>query len=342
MNWNINDFDNQVTFLSISRLINNLDCDIVCLQESYKTKVDTYFHDKNELDELGGIWFTEKYNSLYPSNKYILNIKNYFGTRSIISKYPFIETPSPFNNIGTFIKINNTIIFVCNIHLPAYPWQLEEIDKNNLKTYKSVIESSNNTRGDHIDYILEQLNYIPSNIPIFLLGDFNEPSFLDYLPYKIQKNNINENKENKENEKEKFVIDRINFPTSIKIINNGFTDSLFNSPNYNKEIKTWNSLKLYYKHNCETHELYRNKDKNEQKNHLNSRIDFIYYKNGINLLDFHIINDNPTLKCKPYPSDHFALFGKYKIVITNNIKHHYTKYYIYLFIILVFVFVFII
>jgi endonuclease/exonuclease/phosphatase family metal-dependent hydrolase len=328
--WNIGNFNNQKSMLSISRLINNLDCDIICLQESYDQNADIYHSKENEIDERGGIWFPEKYNALYPSNKYILNIQNFFGTRSIISKYPFIKTPPPLNNIGVFIKVNRKKVFICNVHLPAYPFQLEEIEKNNLKTYKSVIESSNNARGDHIDYILDQLNKIPTDIPILLLGDFNEPSHLDHLPFKVKENNI------KENSKQLFILDQINFPTSKKIFNHGFVDSMYYILRKYGHIRTWNALKMHYKDECETHKLIKKNEKskkNKKENHVNnqnSRIDFIYFRNKIRLLDFRVVTNNPTLKCKQYPSDHYALYGKYKIMGDFNNEYDDANNYIYL------------
>jgi endonuclease/exonuclease/phosphatase family metal-dependent hydrolase len=325
--WNIYQFNNQKSMLSLSRLINDLDCDIVCLQESYDKNADTYHSNEDQIDKKGGIWFTEKYKELYPTNRYILNIQNFFGARSIISKYPFIKTPPPLDNLGVFVKINHKKIFICNVHLPAYPWQLEEIEKNNLKTYKSVIESSNNTRGDHIDYILEQLNTIREDIPIILLGDFNEPSHLDHLKFKIE-----ENKKNDVNQENKFVIDQINFPTSKKIINHGFIDSMYYISKNHGETRTWNSLEMHYKDECETHKLNKKKD---NKDYQNARIDFIYFKNGINLLDFHVVINNPTLKCKPYPSDHYALYGKYKIIDDINDEYYDSYDYILLLLVLI-------
>lgn len=106
--------------------------------------------------------------------------------RTVVSKYPIIGT-SP-NKLGVKIQIDEThFIWMFNIHLmycPYEPYQLNNIEYCGgplLSTAKEAIASAIASRGEVVsDNIRDILEIQKEGYPVFLTGDFNEPSCLDW------------------------------------------------------------------------------------------------------------------------------------------------------------------
>ena len=105
---------------------------------------------------------------------------------TIISKYPIVDTS--VNKHGVKIQINkDKYVWMFNIHLiycPYEPYQLNGIEycgARLLSTAREAIESAWKSRGEYVMSVVEDINNIRTeNYPIFLTGDFNEPSYLDW------------------------------------------------------------------------------------------------------------------------------------------------------------------
>lgn len=117
------------------------------------------------------------------------------GSCSILSRYP-IEKISE-NGHGAKIKIGeNRFVWMFNLHLihcPYEPYQLSGIEYCGapfLNTAEEAVASAWKSRGPVIEKVLVDLqNAKKDACPIFLTGDFNEPSHLDWTE-KAAKANI--------------------------------------------------------------------------------------------------------------------------------------------------------
>ncbi|KAK3825788.1 MAG: Endonuclease/exonuclease/phosphatase [Benniella sp.] len=99
---------------------------------------------------------------------------------------PFIRRPST--------NMNTRFMYLFNCHLyyfPYQPFQLLKIpyqDQPFLKTAEEAIQSCIETRSAEMDVILNEIQKVAEqepDVPIFLTGDFNEPSHLDWTPLAV-------------------------------------------------------------------------------------------------------------------------------------------------------------
>jgi hypothetical protein len=80
-------------------------------------------------------------------------------------------------------------LFNCHLfYFPYQPFQLLKIPyegQPDLETAEEAIQSCIDTRGAEMDVILDEIRKVAEqeqDVPIFLTGDFNEPSHLDWTP----------------------------------------------------------------------------------------------------------------------------------------------------------------
>jgi endonuclease/exonuclease/phosphatase family metal-dependent hydrolase len=190
--------------------------------------------------------------------------------------------------------------YIFNVHLsshPYQPYQLLEIrprwhkHTNNItfiKTETEAIEWAKKARGAEIAKVLRQVKSIPNKqVPVFVVGDFNEPSHLDWTEAaaKADRHPI-----------------KVAYPTSTEMAKAGFTDAYRKI--YPDEMKnpgyTWSS---FYKFDDPTTH--------------HDRIDFVYFKGkGIKLNEVKIVGENQKdadIVISPYPSDHRAVVADFKL-----------------------------
>jgi endonuclease/exonuclease/phosphatase (EEP) superfamily protein YafD len=103
----------------------------------------------------------------------------YYSTRcQILSKYPLIDPPSG-NGVYLFVEPQpGKVVAMMNVHLPSDPYGPYWVRDG--KTATQVIALEKKVR---LAALQAQLAALPSllahQIPVFLTGDFNSPSFLD-------------------------------------------------------------------------------------------------------------------------------------------------------------------
>jgi endonuclease/exonuclease/phosphatase family metal-dependent hydrolase len=105
---------------------------------------------------------------------------------TIISRYPVVQIST--NRKGCKIQIDeNRFVWMFNIHLihcPYEPYQLNGIPYCNaplLNTAEEAIESAWKSRKKDVEATVSDIKEAQKdNCPIFLTGDFNEPSCLDW------------------------------------------------------------------------------------------------------------------------------------------------------------------
>lgn len=125
--------------------------------------------------------------SLSYHHQYFFDKTNYYKKKyyhqSIISKYPIVSANED-NNMCS-VNVNGTIVNIVNIHLddePYIPYSLKGIKytntPHNITNKSDAVDLSFVTKRDLIQLLMRDKNIIDS--PTIIMGDFNEPSHLDY------------------------------------------------------------------------------------------------------------------------------------------------------------------
>ena len=202
---------------------------------------------------------------------------------------------------GVKVKLDSgSHAYIFNLHLPSHPYQPYQLlgirpkwhkHTNNItfiKTEAETIEWAKKARGAEIGKLLRQVKSIPDKeVPVFVVGDFNEPSHLDWTEAaaKAGRHPI-----------------KVAYPTSSSMLEAGFTDSYRTL--YPDEMKnpgiTWSPA--YKVGDPRTH---------------HDRIDFVYFKGkGLEVKDVKIVGENEKnadLVVTPYPSDHRAVVATFTV-----------------------------
>jgi endonuclease/exonuclease/phosphatase family metal-dependent hydrolase len=102
---------------------------------------------------------------------------------SIISKYPIIEAVVIEGISAILVKIqlpSEQEILVANAHLYYEPYGPYWAMFNN-KNLEDILTMENQIRGKEMSVVLKELSqYFTSDMAMFLMGDFNSPSHLDW------------------------------------------------------------------------------------------------------------------------------------------------------------------
>lgn len=215
----------------------------------------------------------------------------------ILTRYEILESL----NSGVKIKLDSgKEAYVFNLHLPSHPYQPYQLlgirpkwhkhtnDITFIKTEAEAIEWAKKARGRELTKLLRLIRSIPDKqAPVFVVGDFNEPSHLDWTERaaKATRHPI-----------------KVEYPNSLAMIKAGFTDAY--RAIYHDEMKhpgyTWSS---FYKFDDPTTH--------------HDRIDFVYFKGkGIKLTEVKIVGENQKdadIVISPYPSDHRAVVANFKL-----------------------------
>ena len=215
----------------------------------------------------------------------------------IVTRYEIVEHFKGGKDYKGGIKVklaSDKHAYIFNLHLPSHPYQPYQLlgirpkrhkHTNNItfiKTEAETIEWAKKARGAEIGKLLRQVKSIPDKeVPVFVVGDFNEPSHLDWTEAaaKAGRHPI-----------------KVAYPTSTEMAKAGFTDSYRTI--YPDEMKnpgiTWSPA--YKVGDPRTH---------------HDRIDFVYFKGkGLQVKDVKILGENEEnadLVVSPYPSDHRAV-----------------------------------
>ena len=238
--------------------------DIVGMQETMHGKSDS---SKIIADSLGWYHFAQG------------------GNTSILSRYPIKEhTP---NRWGTAIELNEeTQIYFFNVHFrpsPYQPYQLKKIPYGNapfIKTAEEAIEWASKARGDQVDRMLSEVNpAIKTGSPVFVTGDFNEPSFQDWTSAAA---------------KQKIVPLPVQYPATLKVTQAGLIDTFrkVHPDEITNRGYTWT-----------------NKTKPNDPKDFHDRIDFVFCL-GAKIIKSEVVGENDAnadIVLSPWPSDHRAV-----------------------------------
>lgn len=217
-------------------------------------------------------------------------------TKNILTRYEIVEE---LEHGIKFRLPSGQQAYVFCLHLasnPYQPYQLLSIrpkwhkhrDTPFLKTEPEAIAAARKARGGVIARLLEQILALPDQqSPVFVVGDFNEPSHLDWT--------------------EKAAVAgrhpmKVEYPNSKVMAEAGFIDAYRTL--YPDELKnpgfTWSPM--YKTNDPTTH---------------HDRIDFVYFKGeGVKLSETKIIGENKEnadIVVTPYPSDHRAVVASFTL-----------------------------
>ena len=221
----------------------------------------------------------------------------------IVTRYEIVEHFKGGKDYKGGIKVklaSDMHAYIFNLHLPSHPYQPYQLlgirpkwhkHTNNItfiKTEAETIDWAQKARGNDVAKLLKQIKGLPDkDAPVFVVGDFNEPSHLDWTEAaaKAGRHPI-----------------KVAYPTSTEMTKAGFSDSYRTI--YPDEMKhpgyTWSS---FYKFDDPTTH--------------HDRIDFVYFKGkGIKLNEVKIVGENQKdadIVISPYPSDHRAVVADFRL-----------------------------
>ena len=219
---------------------------------------------------------------------------NHYGP--ILTRYEIVEEKRD----GIKVKLpSGQQAYLFNLHLPSNPYQPYQLmgiqpkfkkHRNTpfIKTEAEAIEGAQKARGRDIARLLRLVRFLPDKkAPVFIVGDFNEPSHLDWTEAAAKSG--------------RHPI-KVEYPNSLALTKAGFTDSY--RMVYPDEMKnpgfTWSPI--YKADDPKTH---------------HDRIDFVYFKgNGLKVTDAKIIGENEEnadIVVAPYPSDHRAVVATFTL-----------------------------
>jgi len=254
---------------STIKTISETGVDIVGLQEASEQRI------KQVADSLG--FYSHSF------DKTSGNLSN--NDTGILSRYLIKKTLDD----GVLIELpGGQVIAVFSVHLSPYPYEPYDIRDGNIKTPGEAVYSASQTRMPEINPVLTVIDsLIKTGMPVFLTGDFNEPSHLDWT------------KAASENDMHFSMA--VEWPVSSAVVETELIDAYreIHPDGVNKNGITWTT--------------------NKSENEVYDRIDFVYH----NLQGKWITesasrigrpdNDGST-KIPGYESDHFAVIVNYSSI----------------------------
>lgn len=235
-------------------------------------------------------------------NYHILSNSQRGSSNGIITRFDISATYDNGVKVDMGAGLGDAYIFSAHLASSPYqPYQLHPLSStlgygSSINTGSlagdaaAAITAANAARSSQINVVLNEITtHVPTGAKVFLVGDFNEPSHLDWTA---------------EAKTAGLHTHTVAWPTSIKVENAGFTDSyreLF--PDETADLGyTWTT----FNNHPEVHD----------------RIDFVHYKgDGLNLTNVQLVGDfgsaggvTSDIVRFDYPSDHRAVVSNFLLV----------------------------
>lgn len=212
------------------------------------------------------------------------------GRKGIMSRFP-IANHTPRKHGVKIMLPSGKPIYLFNVHLnhsPYQPYQLLNIpygDGKFIKTEAEAIEEARKARGAEIEEVLQEIKAVEAEgHPIFLTGDFNEPSCLDWTAKAARA---------------KLCPIEVRWPTTQSLIDVGMIDAyrqIYPDPTIKRGL-TWTPL-----------------TKPDDPRDRHDRIDMIWFKDvSTNIKSVEIVGESnkyADIVVTPYPSDHRAVVAE--------------------------------
>jgi len=196
---------------------------------------------------------------------------------SIVSRYPILTALPVGGGSGVAVALpDGQRVYLFDCHLTAYPYGPYSMREGKDQAF--VLAQEEATRMPALNRLLEGMRpYVASASPVFLVGDFNAPSHLDYADYP--------------------------WPTSVACIEAGLMDSYRELHPQNRTYPpdfayddpgiTWTPMV------------------SQEPNHAFDRIDFVYHSAGDGLTVLESVELDGRNSVNPWPSDHRAVIARY-------------------------------
>jgi endonuclease/exonuclease/phosphatase family metal-dependent hydrolase len=206
----------------------------------------------------------------------------------VISRYPIGAASA--NDLGVPLDVNGRTVWLFNIHLddePYQPYQLLGIAYGPapfLSTAAGAVDFANRTRGPALDLLLSDMAAAEGAAAVFVTGDFNEPSVLDWTPAAVAAG------------QKPLAVD---WPTTGRLMAEGFVDAYraVHPDPVAKPAYTWTPR-------------YDEAATDDEPD----RIDFVLVRgDAVQVTDAAIVGeDGPRsdIKVMPWPSDHRAVVAE--------------------------------
>jgi exodeoxyribonuclease-3 len=215
------------------------------------------------------------------------------GTTGILTRHKIIATtPNKWGVLLQTAEGNTFWMFNAHLmHAPYQPYQLLGIPYANgafIKTEAEAVEAATKARGDQVSRLVAELQpTLKTGFPVFLTGDFNEPSYQDWTPAAA---------------KAGLHPIKVEWPSTKAIVTAGLTDSFRSA--HRDEVKrpglTWTPTTKA----------------DDPKDH-HDRLDFVFYAGkGAKLRGSSIVGEsteNADVVVTPYPSDHRSVVSTFEI-----------------------------
>ncbi|MBT4903129.1 MAG: hypothetical protein HON54_14635 [Verrucomicrobia bacterium] len=210
----------------------------------------------------------------------------------IISRFPIIGT----SGVGALIQITpEQTAWVFNVHFAPYPYQPYDLRDGKLAQSEAVVvAAAESVRGGQVDSLVTAITNngaMDAGVPVFVTGDFNEPSHLDWTqeaadatarPYDL----------------------KVEYPTSKKMTTLGLGDAF-------RTVWPDEVARTGYTWTPGT------PPPNVGATEVHDRIDFVYYwGTGVTAIGAVTVgiddtNPNTDIAITRYPSDHRAVLGTF-------------------------------
>ncbi len=215
------------------------------------------------------------------------------GRTAILTRYKIAgTTPKKW---GAKIELpSGNAVYLFNAHfayIPYQPYQLLNIPYGNypfLKTEAEAVQAAREARGGQVERMLAEVADVRGEkSPIFITGDFNEPSHLDWTAAVHAA---------------KLCPIEVEWPTTKAVVSAGFLDgyrAIHVDPVKRRGI-TWTP----------TTKVTNPKDRHD-------RIDFVFSAgDGVKAVDAAVVgenSENADIVVHPYPSDHRAVVVEFQL-----------------------------
>jgi endonuclease/exonuclease/phosphatase family metal-dependent hydrolase len=188
--------------------------------------------------------------------------------------------------------------YLFNVHFSASPYQPYQLlripyhDTPFLKTEEEAIQAARDARGNEAERMLSEVKEaLAENVPLFIIGDFNEPCVLDWTQGVFAA---------------KQCPLPVQWPATKAVIELGLSDAYRNvhpdpvkRPGY-----TWTPI-----------------TKLSDPNDRHDRIDFVFGGGPIRVKSAQIVGESEEfadIVVRPYPSDHRAVCAEVEFVSDNE------------------------
>ncbi len=215
---------------------------------------------------------------------------------SIVTRYEIVE--ERFGGIKIRMPSGQEA-YVFSLHLPSHPYQPYQLlgikpkwhkhhDLPFIKTEAEAIAAATEARTKEVARLLRKIRTLPDqDTPVFVVGDFNEPSHLDWTQAAAQSG--------------RHPI-KVAYPTSQAMHKASYSDAwrTIYPDEMAKPGFTWSPMR----------------EPDDPTTHYD-RIDFVYYKGaGVTPISVEIVGENQEkadIVVTPYPSDHRAVVATFRL-----------------------------